>query len=176
MLLFIWWILLLSCVIVAIQRIPAAAFFVYARPVKQAKDGAAPRRARSFWRCCCSLPLLPTSHARSSVRLDTNAVRRTRPTPNDVPFDATRTTQTLAPRGQAPKLMQMIGRRGQSFSHTHARARANAHSFKTYLLCPSMEILRWVYSNTISARKSCWWANSQNYMVNVIYRVTMVTN
>lgn len=47
MLSFIRWILLLSCVIVAIQRIPAAAFFIYARPVKQAKDGVAPRRQRA---------------------------------------------------------------------------------------------------------------------------------
>lgn len=47
MLPFIRWILLLSCVIVAIQRIPAAAFFFYARPVKQAKDGLAPRQQRA---------------------------------------------------------------------------------------------------------------------------------
>lgn len=42
--------------------------------------------ARSFWRCCCcSPPLLQTSHARSSLHLDWNALRWTRPTPNDVP-------------------------------------------------------------------------------------------
>lgn len=58
----ILWILLLFCLIVAIQRIPAAAFFIYERPVKQAKDGVAPRRQRAAYGgvaaapCLCFIP------------------------------------------------------------------------------------------------------------------------
>lgn len=56
------WILHLSCVTVAIQRIPGAGFFIYARPVKHAKDGVAPRRQRAASggvaaaRCLCFIP------------------------------------------------------------------------------------------------------------------------